>query len=80
MTDNIENVVLEILKSIQADIRDIRSKQDETLVRITQLETAMLSVKREIAYVFEADIHQNHRNDRINQRLDRIERRLDLHD
>jgi hypothetical protein len=29
---------------------------------------------------FEADIHQNHRNDRINERLDRIERRLDLHD
>jgi peptidoglycan hydrolase CwlO-like protein len=50
MTDNTTNLVFEILKSIQADIRDIRSKQDETLIRITQLETAMLSVKREIAY------------------------------
>jgi len=75
-----ENMMFEILKSIQADIRDIRSKQHETLVRITKLETAMLSVKREIAYAFEADIHQNHRDDRINARLDCIERRLDLHE
>jgi len=38
----------------------------------------MLSVKREVADGFEAEIHQQNANDRIIERLERIERRLDL--
>jgi hypothetical protein len=45
---------------------------------MSRLETAMLSVKREVNDGFEADINQNRRNDRINERLDRIEQRLEL--
>ena len=80
MTDNTENLVFEILKSIQADSRDIKKIQVDILYRMSRLETAMLSVKREVNDGFEADIHQNRWNDRINERLERIEKRLELND
>lgn len=80
MTDNTINLVFEILKAIQSDLSDIKRIQVDILTRMSRLETAMLSVKREVTDGFEADINQHSINNRFNDRLDRIERRLELHD
>ena len=80
MTENIDNLVLEHLRHIRSkidqtadDVRDLKS-------RMFRLESAMLSVKREVADGFEAEIHQQSTNDRIIERLERIERRLEIQD
>ena len=55
------------------DVRDLKS-------RMSRLESAMLSVKREVADGYGAEIHQQSINDRITERLNRIERRLEIQD
>ncbi|WP_437556306.1 hypothetical protein [Acidithiobacillus sulfuriphilus] len=82
MTDNTENLVIEHLKAIRNELRDFRNRFDDEMddikTRISGLETAMVSVKREVNYGDEVDARQQVSLDRILKRLDRLERRLDL--
>ncbi len=78
MTDNIDNIVLEHLRHIRSKVDKTEQSIDDLKIRMSRLESAMLSVKREVADGFEAEIHQQNANDRIIGRLERIERRLDL--
>ncbi|MHB8247265.1 MAG: hypothetical protein ACYDCX_00010 [Acidithiobacillus sp.] len=82
MTDNTENLVLEHLKAIRNELRDFRNRFDDEMddikTRISGLETAMISVKREVNYGDEVDARQQVSLDRILKRLDRLERRLEL--
>ena len=48
MTDAIENLILEPLKRFQAGQERIETKLDELVMRIGQLEGAILGVKREL--------------------------------
>ncbi|MCL5979504.1 MAG: hypothetical protein M1488_02220 [Gammaproteobacteria bacterium] len=82
MTDNTENLVIEHLKAIRNELRDFRNRFDDEMddikTRISGLETAMVSVKREVNYGDEVDARQQVSLDRILKRLDRLERRLEL--
>ncbi len=82
MTDNTENLVIEHLKAVRNELRDFRNRFDDEMddikTRISGLETAMVSVKREVNYGDEVDARQQVSLDRILKRLDRLERRLDL--
>jgi hypothetical protein len=80
MTDNTNNLVFDILKTIQSELSEIKRIQVDILTRMSRLETAMLSVKREVTDGFEVDVNQHSFNYRIIDRLERIERRLDLRD
>ena len=82
MTDNTENLVIEHLKAVRNELRDFRNRFDDEMddikTRISGLETAMVSVKREVNYGDEVDARQQVSLDRILKRLDRLERRLEL--
>ncbi|MGC8591216.1 hypothetical protein [Acidithiobacillus sp.] len=82
MTDNTENLVIEHLKAIRNELRDFRNRFDDEMddikTRISGLETAMVSVKREVNYGDEVDARQQVTLDRILKRLDRLERRLEF--
>jgi hypothetical protein len=82
MTDNTENLVIEHLKAIRNELHDFRNRFDDEMddikTRISGLETAMVSVKREVNYGDEVDARQQVTLDRILKRLDRLERRLEL--
>lgn len=82
MTDNTENLAIEHLKAIRNELRDFRNRFDDEMddikTRISGLETAMVSVKREVNYGDEVDARQQVTLDRILKRLDRLERRLEL--
>lgn len=82
MTDNTENLVIEHLKAIRNELRDFRNRFDDEMddikTRISGLETAMVSVKREVNYGDEVDARLQVSLDRILKRLDRLERRLEL--
>lgn len=71
MTDETENLVLDILRKIQADIGNLRFDIVDIKHRVTMLE-------RNTADIASSFAGQSARLDRVEERLDRIERRLDL--
>jgi septal ring factor EnvC (AmiA/AmiB activator) len=78
MTDNVENLVLEHLRAIRADIARMERKQDETITRLGRLELAVAGLRRDVAHTDEAAAEQSLRIDHLAERIDRIERRLEL--
>ena len=80
MTDEIENLVLIQLRSIRADISEVKDAIGGLATRMLRLESAMLSVKREVADGFEFDLHQQSKVDQMESRIKRIEVRLGLID
>lgn len=78
MTDNIENIVLEHLRAIRADIERMERKQDETITRLGRLELSVAGLRRDVAHTDEGAAEQGVRIDHLAERIDRIERRLDL--
>jgi cob(I)alamin adenosyltransferase len=77
MTEQTENLVLEILRKLQEDVADMRREMREEFrdvkLRLSLLEHHFATHTAEYA-------HQNERIDRMEQRIERIERRLELRD
>jgi tRNA A-37 threonylcarbamoyl transferase component Bud32 len=71
-------LMFEQMKHIRKTVERTAEDVQDLKVRMGRLESAMLSVKREVADGFESDIRQQNSIDKINERLDRIERRLEL--
>ena len=82
MTENTENLLLEMLKGLRNEVRDFRVRfendMDDLKARMSSLESAMVGVKREVTQGDEVDARQQVLLDRIIKRLERIERRLEL--
>lgn len=75
MTDNL---VLEHLRHIRSRVDQIADDITDLKQRISGLESAMVLVKREVAYGDETDARQQVSLDRLIERIQRIERRLEL--
>lgn len=71
MTEQTENIVLEILKRMQVDMREMRSDMLDLKHRISAIELHIGELATSYA-------GQSIRLDRFDERLARIERRLDL--
>ena len=71
MTDETTNLVLEHLKRFQASLDRVERKQDEVILRLGRLETAVAVLQGDYAGL-------SVRLDRVGERIDRIERRLEL--
>jgi predicted nuclease with TOPRIM domain len=80
MADNIENLLLEPLRAISADIGGIKEDVREIKQRLTSLENAVAGLRRDNANLYGDVIDQQTRYDRLVERVERIERRLDLAD
>ena len=78
MTDTTENLILEHLKRFQAGQERIETKLDEVVIRLGQLEGAVLGIKREIVSAEETGVSVSLRVDTLSKRIDRIEKRLEL--
>lgn len=78
MTDNIENLLLEHLKRMQAELSASRERDQEILSRLGHLEIAIARIGRDQAGNYEEIINDRVTLDRLKDRLDRIERRLEL--
>lgn len=76
------DLVLENLKILRNELRDFREANrqdmDDLKARMSSLETAMISVKREVNHGDEADARLQVLLDRLAKRIDVIERRLEL--
>jgi septal ring factor EnvC (AmiA/AmiB activator) len=80
MADNVENLILEHLRAIRADIGGIREDVREIKQRLTSLETAVAGLRRDNANLYGDVIDQQSRYDRLAERVERIEHRLGLAD
>jgi predicted nucleic acid-binding Zn-ribbon protein len=82
MTEPVENLILEMLKGIRNDTKDFRTRYEEDMddlkTRMSSLENAMVSVKREVNHSDEVSVRQQVSLDKIMKRIERIEHRLDL--
>lgn len=78
MTENTENLVLEHLRHIRGRVDQIGEDVTDLKHRMSSLESAMVSVKREVTQGDETDARQQVSIDRILARIERIERRLEL--
>ncbi|WP_297926606.1 hypothetical protein [Metallibacterium sp.] len=82
MTENTENLLIEMLKGLRNEVRDFRVRfendMDDLKARMSSLESAMVGVKREVTQGDEVDARQQVLLDRIIKRIEGIERRLEL--
>ncbi|MDD5123583.1 hypothetical protein [Methylovulum sp.] len=78
MSDNVENIVLEHLRHIRDRVDQIADDMSDFKHRMSSLESAMVSVKHEVAHGDETDARQQVTLDKIIDRIQRIEKRLEL--
>ena len=82
MSDEIENLVLEHLKALRSELRDLRTEMHaefkDVKHRLTQLEMQGVTFRREAASTQEDVYRQQASIDRLADRVERIERRLEL--
>ena len=73
-----ENIVTEHLRHIRAKVDQIADDITDVKLRMSSLESSMVTVKHEVAYGDETDIRQQVTLDKIMQRIQRIENILEL--
>ena len=73
MTDNVENLVLELLRAIRADVADIKD-------RLTGVEIQVSALGQQLAGLTTAVYSGKSEIDTFRRRLEHVERRLDLRD
>ena len=80
MAGEAENLVLEHLRSIRADIAGVREVQTEHSIRLAEIASAVAGLRRDQALDAESSAHLAARIDRLREEVERIKRRLDLTD
>ena len=78
MTQEIDNIVLEHLKKIQAEQTASRERDSDILGRLAQIETSIARLARDGVDNFAEIISDRHTVDKLKERIERIERRLEL--
>ncbi|MEQ1496282.1 MAG: hypothetical protein ABL912_11070 [Novosphingobium sp.] len=78
MTENVDNLLLEHLKKIQAEQSAARERDRELMTRLGQIETMIARIGRDNAHAFEEQVTDRHALDAIKDRVERIERRLEI--
>ncbi len=78
MTDNVENMMLELMKRFQTTLDRVESKVDDLTVRVSNLESNNASIMQHLANFSAMHAAQQVSIDTMSRRLDRIERRLEL--
>ncbi len=79
MVDDPDNLVLVYLRRIDAKVDAMAQDIRELKERVSSLEVAVASVRRDIAVLAETDARLQHSVDRMREDIGRIQRRLDLH-
>lgn len=84
MTDNVENLTLEILKSIQQDIVSLRNGQTDLKRELREglaaVQVELSALGQQVGGFTTAFYSSIGRYNTLEQRVERIERRLELHD
>ena len=74
----VDNMIIEHLKAIRADISTIKEDAREIKTRLTSVEAGIGSLKRDSAEQYSDIAAQHVRYDRLAERIEKIEKRLEL--
>ena len=82
MSENVDNLILEMLKGLRGEVKDFRMRYEEDMddlkARMSSLESSMVSVRRDVNHGDDVDARQQVSLDKIIKRIERIEHRLEL--
>ena len=78
MSDNVENLILEHLKKIQAEQAEARLRDAEIMTRLSRIESGIARISRNESSNYEEIIQDRHSVDKLRERVERIERRLEI--
>lgn len=82
MTDNTENLVLEHLKALRSELKEMRTAMHgefkDVKARLGALEAGQASVIQHIGHLGSSIAGQQVAIDRMSERIDRVEHRLEL--
>ena len=78
MSDNIENLIIEHLKAIRAEVASVKTDTREIRSRISSMESSLARLSRETSSNFEEIIENRHLFDELRERVERLERRMEL--
>ena len=76
--ENVENIILEHLRAMLADVAGIREDMQEVKQRLSGLEAGVGGLKRDTGDLYTENAGQHVRYDRLAARIEKIERRLEL--
>lgn len=78
MAENVENLLLEHLKRMQAELAAARERDAEILARLGRIEMAVARVARDEGQNYSELVQDRLEVDKLKGRVERIERRLEL--
>lgn len=78
MATETTDLVVEILRKIQADIGEARRRDAEIISRLSLIEEGIARIARQESNNYADIIHDRHAVDSLRERIDRIEQRLEL--
>lgn len=78
MSEQIDNLILEHLKKIQAEQASSRERDAEIMGRLSNIESGLARIARDESTTYGELIQDRHAVDKLRERIERIERRLEL--
>lgn len=75
---NIENLLLEHMKKIQAEQSAARERDQEILSRLSHIESGLARITRDESANYAEMVEDRHAVDKLRDRIERIERRLEI--
>ncbi|MBL8448509.1 MAG: hypothetical protein JNM32_01145 [Dechloromonas sp.] len=78
MTENVDNLMLEHLKRIQAELATSRERDQEVLSRLSHIESGLARITRDESANYAELVADRHAVDKLKERIERIERRLEI--
>jgi hypothetical protein len=78
MTDEVSNLILEMLRTMRGDQARFERKVDALMLRMSAVETGLAQVRKELGLIHETIAHQWAVFDQHGERLERLEKRTGL--
>lgn len=76
--ENVENIIIEHLRAIRADMGTVKEDIRELKNRLANLEAGQATIMQHLAHQASVTAQQHISHDRIVERIERIEKRLEL--
>ena len=78
MPENIDNIIIEHLKALRAELAAVKADTEEIKERLRSHDASIIELRRSDVHVFEDQARQQVSLDGLSRRIERIERRLEL--
>ena len=78
MSEHVDNIIIEQLKALRAELAAVKADTEEIKERLRSHDASIIELRRADVHVFEDPARQQVSIDSLVRRLERLEKRLDL--